>query len=102
MAPYVAVRLSRLRTTALAGTTTLPVMRNSTVKVTSAISPPAIGRRPNSECFESTSCADDPPTLTGNGAGVWRTALTSRSPAGDTGSTAGTTDRNVPAPVVDV
>ena len=70
MAPKVAVRLSRLSTTALSGTSRLPNSRNSTTKVTSGDDrQPASGSRAKSDALESTSCADGPPTSTANGAG---------------------------------
>src|SRR6516162_4377247 len=96
MAPNVALRLSRLSTIALAGTTTLPVMRNSTVKVTRAIRPAATGTLAAMAAFESTNCADWPPTRVENGAGRWRIVFASVSPRADWGSTVGTAENQVP------
>src|SRR5579859_3171722 len=110
MAPKVAVRLSRLSTNALTGTSRLPVIRNSTVKVTRAMMPPARGSLANSDALESTNCADWPPTRMGNDAafadgpvatcvagGVrWRMAFTSDSPCSDSGSTVGMADSQTP------
>ena len=55
MAPKVAVRLSRLRTIALTGMTTLPNIMNSRTAVITAMRPSANGRRSNSDCLVSTS-----------------------------------------------
>src|SRR5262245_19958527 len=96
IAPNVADRLSRFSTMALIGTSTLPVIRNSTTKVTSAINPAASGTRPKMADFESTSWAEGPATSVSNGAGVARTSRTSRSPADEIGSTEGTTESHVP------
>src|SRR2546430_954642 len=52
MAPNVADRLSRLRITALAGTSRLPDMRNSTVKVTAQMARADRGRNPKSGSLE--------------------------------------------------
>ena len=95
IAPNVAVRLSRLRTTAFAGTTRLPNIMNSSTKVTRAMMSAAIGSLPNSEDLVSTSRADWPPTFTGNGASIARTAPTRLSPFADNGSTDGITFRYV-------
>src|SRR5207302_7638987 len=70
MAPNVAVRLSRLSTTAFTGTTTLPVIRNRTVNVTMPMITAASGTSVNNDDLASTSWADGPPERTGNGAGV--------------------------------
>src|SRR6516164_8596375 len=83
MAPNVALRLSRLSTIALAGTTTLPVIKNSTVKVTRAITPAATGTLAAMAALESTNWADWPPTRVENGAGRWRIVFTSVSPLDD-------------------
>ena len=77
------------------GTRMLPNMRNSRTNVASAINAAAIGSRENSDALESTSSAEAPPTSTGKGAGLWRTAFASRSPASEYGSTDGTTDSHV-------
>src|SRR6516162_681012 len=98
MAPNVAVRLSRLSTTALAGTSRLPNIRNSVTNVTRAMMPRAHGTREKIAAFESTSCADDPVTSTGQGAATARTSRTRCSPAGDCGwrLDTGTTESHVP------
>src|SRR3954466_9090861 len=93
IAPNVALRLKTLSTSAFAGTTTLPNIRNSNTKVKMAISPMAQGIVPNSDAFWSTNWADAPPTRTGNGRGAARTAFTNASPWFDNGSMDGTTDR---------
>ena len=80
MAPNVAVRLSRLSSTAFTGTSSPPNIRNSKTKVTSAMMPPAQGRRPISDAFESTNWADGPPTKTLKGDGTARTSLANCSP----------------------
>src|SRR4029453_3811698 len=67
-----AVSESRFRTSALTGTTTLPVSRNSRAKVTRAITAAASGRLPNSDALVSTSWADGPVTWTPHGAGRGR------------------------------
>src|SRR5689334_17311804 len=95
IAPKVAVRLSRLSTTALSGTSRLPKSRNSTTNVTRAMKPTAHGRRANSDAFVSTRSAEGPPTRTGAGAGTARTAWTTASPSLDIGSTDVTTDSHV-------
>src|SRR4029453_14790489 len=91
-----AVSESRVRTSALTGTTTLPVSRKSRDKVTRAITAAASGRLPNSDALVSTSWADGPVTWTPNGAGRSRTAATRSSPAGELASTEGTTDSQGP------
>src|SRR3954452_22763366 len=96
MAPNVAVRLSRLSTSALSGITTLPVNRNSTTNVMRLMMASAIGSREAIEALESTSCAERPVTSTRKGADVLRTSCTRCSPWAETGSTLGTTDSHVP------
>ena len=55
IAPKVAVRLSRLSTTALIGTSRLPNIRNRVTRVTMAMIPSAHGRSVKMACLESTS-----------------------------------------------
>ena len=97
MAPNVALRLRTLSTSALAGTTTLPNIRNSSTNVMTAMIPTASGRRLMSAWLVSTSWADEPPTSTGNGASASRRSWTSCSPSDEIGSTDGTTDSHVPS-----
>src|SRR5579864_7715558 len=98
MAPNVAVSESRLSTTALVGTSRLPNIRNSVMKVTSATIPSASGTLAKMAALESTSWAADPVTSTGHGEGTARTRCTRCSPAGDCGCSdeTGTTDSHVP------
>jgi hypothetical protein len=79
MAPRVAVRLSRFSTIAFAGTTTEPVMRNSSTKVTSAMIAAANGRLARMLSRESTRLADGPATSVWKDAGVDRMSWTSYS-----------------------
>ena len=97
-APNVAERLSTLSSKAFTGTSRLPTIRNRSTKVLTATSASASGRRRPRTALPSTRRAESPPTRTGNGAGVARTAFTSFSPAGENGSTDGTTDSHVPRP----
>ena len=76
--------------------TTLPVIRNSSTKVTRAMMAAATGSSPNSDALVSTSWAEGPVTWAPSGAGRSRTAATSSSPASEKGSTDGTTDSQVP------
>ena len=91
MAPNVAVRLNRLSTSALAGTTTLPKSMNSTTKVTTTMIPPASGMRPKAADLLSTRAAVRPPTSTAKGRGRSRIVCTTSSPWVEKGSTDGTT-----------
>src|ERR1700692_4782083 len=98
MAPNVAVRLSRFNTTALVGTRRLPNIKNSVTNVTRATMPSAHGTLAKMAALESTSCADEPVTSTGHGAGTARTGCARVSPSGDCGSrvATGTADSHVP------
>src|SRR5579864_4402238 len=98
MAPKVADTLSRLRMTALVGTSRLPNVRHRVTNVTRAMIPRAHGTREKIAAFESTRCADDPVTSTGHGEATARTRWTRCSPAGDWGCSdaTGTTDSHVP------
>ncbi len=97
IAPNVAVRLRTLSSSALTGTRRLPVIRNSSTNVATAISASVHGRTARTDAFVSTSVADSPATENANGAAVARMSRTSRSPAAECGSTLGTTDSQVPA-----
>ena len=70
-------------TSALSGMTTLPVIMNSTIRVTNAMMIPATGSRPEMPSLESTSVADGPDTRIVNGARVSRMLWTSFSPCGE-------------------
>src|SRR5438105_10581301 len=96
IAPNVADKLNRFKSTAFTGTRRLPAIRNRTTKVTRPINPSAYGTKRNSVALESTSSADGPPTWTGNGADSARTCFTRSSPRFESGSTEGTTDSHVP------
>ena len=97
IAPNVAVRLRKLSTSALIGTSTLPNSMNSTTNVVTATRPIAHGKRSNTTSLESTWAADCPPTSTSsNGESRSRTSSTSASPSADSGSTPGTTENHVP------
>ena len=96
MAPKVALKLSRLSTSAFTGTSRLPNMRNSNTNVDTAIRPSAIGMRSNIAAFASTRSAEVPPTTTENGMSRLRMSCTSCSPSPETGSTFGTTENHVP------
>ena len=72
--PNIAVSESELITTAFNGSTTLPVNRNRTTKVASAISAIARGNRCPSAFSESTFIAAAPPNSAGEGAGTSRNA----------------------------
>ena len=60
------------------------------------MTPSAHGNTESTDSLVSTSVADSPVTLNGNGAAVARMSLTSRSPAAECGSMLGTTDTHVP------
>ncbi len=96
MAPKVAVRLSRLSTIALTGSTTLPVNRKSSTRVAPPMIPAASGNFATTAASVSTSWALSPVTSTGYGAGAARTSRASRSPAAEYASAAETTDSHVP------
>src|SRR4030095_11661122 len=87
--------LRTLRTIALAGITTLPNIMNSRTAVIAATRPRAHGRRSNSDWLVSMRLADWPVTSTSQGASASRIACTRSSPASDTGSHDGITDRYV-------
>ena len=59
----------------------------------------AHGSRSTTAAFMSTSWGAVPPTRAGTGATTARTSPVSFSPAGDSGSTDGTTDTHGPAAV---
>jgi len=59
--------------------------------------PAASGSLSSTDALVSASWADSPATSTGKGAGRERMSCTMRSPAADTGSTAGTTENHVPS-----
>ncbi len=61
-APKTAVRLRKLRTSALSGSTTLPVNSHRMMKVVKTIRARASGSRLPRSCFWSTSEAAPPPT----------------------------------------
>ena len=96
IAPNVAVRLSTLSSSALTGTSRLPVIRNSRTNVASAMIPSVHGRTRSTDSFVSTSVADSPVTVNANGAVVARMSFTSCSPAAECGSMSGTTESQVP------
>ena len=62
MAPKTALRLRKLRTRALSGSTTLPVNSHRTISVVRTIRTRASGSRLPRSCFWSTSDAAPPPT----------------------------------------
>ena len=95
IAPNVAVRLRKLRTSAFSGTSRLPNIRKSITNVERAMSPIAIGSRPKSVSFASTSCADEPPTRTSNCELDARMRSTSASASSENGSTDGITWNHV-------
>ncbi len=92
-APKAALRLIVLRSTALTGTTTLPVIRKSSAPVTPIIAISAYGSLLPRVSWVSTSSAAPPPTLTGKDTWVARMSRTSCWLSGDTSSTEGTTER---------
>src|SRR6476646_3992128 len=77
--PNTAPIVSALRMSALTGSSTLPVNRNSKTRVVRAIQTMAYGSREPMADFESTSCAGDPPryTVLVPGGGTFRTLWTS-------------------------
>ena len=77
----------------------LPVIMNSSTKVTTAMIAAASGTLSKMEDLPSTSSADGPVTSTSNGDCSARTSATSSSPAGETGSTDGTTESHVASPL---
>ena len=91
--PRVAPRPAMLSTIAFSGRTTLPVKRNSTTSVVTAIQVSTIGSRLMMPDWVSVYSAAAPPTTTPlAGAGRARTAVTRSWAAGDRGSTSATTD----------
>jgi hypothetical protein len=76
MAPNEAARLSRFSTTACSGMTTLPVNKNSSTSMLTAMIAAAQGIPARSIACSSANVAACPPTRAGPGVGVARTAST--------------------------
>src|SRR6266511_4022147 len=90
-APKLAPSDSTFMTRAFTGTTTEPVIRNSSTNVASATNPRTSGRREISACLASTVSAACPVTSVSNGAGRDRIDATSRKDASVSATARGTT-----------
>src|SRR3954447_1087623 len=101
-APKLAPSDSTFISSALTGTTTEPVMRNSSTKVASATNPRTKGSRDSSAALSSTVSAARPVTKVGNGVSTARMTLTSRNDAAVSATDRGTTSMRTTSPALAV